>query len=95
MAANPNDAFGRYGLALECVNSGDHDSAIAHFRQLLAANPEYVAGYQQYGQLLARLARLQEAREILTHGVSAAQKAGNSKAREEMEALLRECGGPL
>ncbi len=89
VAANPNDVFARYGLAVECANSGDHQTASEQFRQLLAAHPEYVAAYFQFGQLLARLARKDEARGILSAGVAAAQKAGDLHARDEMEAALK------
>ena len=90
VAANPSDAFARYGLAIECAKEGGHEAAIAHFRQLLAAHPDYVTGYFQLGQLLARLSRTDEAHTVITEGIAAAQKAGNSHARDEMEAFLRE-----
>ncbi len=88
VAANPNDAFARYGLALECRKFGDHEAAVTHFQQLLAAHPEYVAGYFQYGQLLAQLSRTDEARQILSKGVLAAQRAGDQHAASEMATAL-------
>ncbi len=92
VAANPHDAFARYGLAVECARLGDDSAAMTHFQQLLAANPDYVTGYFQFGQLLARLGRIAEAREILAAGVAAAQKAGNTHARDEMQAALANLG---
>ncbi len=88
VAAHPNDAFGRYGLAVECAQAGDHQAAMEHFRQLLEAHPNYVTGYFQYGQLLARLARTAEAREILAAGIAVAQKTGDLHAANEMSAAL-------
>jgi tetratricopeptide (TPR) repeat protein len=90
VAANPSDAFALYGLALDCANSGENDAAIGHFVKLNASHPEYVAGYQQYAQLLVRLARTDEARKIFQAGIAAAQKTGNEHARSEMEAALDE-----
>jgi len=90
LAANPNDAFTRYALAVECANQGDQPAAVDHFRQLLSAHPEYVPGYFHYGQLLVRMQRIEEAREILAAGVEAAHKKGDSHARDEMAAALRE-----
>jgi cytochrome c-type biogenesis protein CcmH/NrfG len=52
VAQKPQDAFARYGLAMECANSGDDPSAVANFEKLLETNPGYVAGYFQFGQLL-------------------------------------------
>jgi predicted Zn-dependent protease len=90
VAKNPNDAFARYGLAMECVNGGETAAAEEHFRALLKASPDYVAGYFHFGQLLARLKRNEEAREVLTNGVAVAQRAGNPHAAEEMRAALAE-----
>jgi tetratricopeptide (TPR) repeat protein len=92
VAANPNDAFARYGLAVECASQGDTAVAAAHYTKLLAAHPEYVPGYYQYGTLLTRLGKKDEARKILSEGVSAARKAGNSHAQSEMETALAEVG---
>jgi Tfp pilus assembly protein PilF len=89
---NPNDAFARYGLALDCMNGGDTASAEKHFRILLEKNPDYVPGYLMFGQLLARLQKNEDAREVFTRGMSAARKAGNTHAFNEMENFLLELG---
>jgi thioredoxin-like negative regulator of GroEL len=90
VAKKPDEAFSRYGLALECVNSGDSAAADQHFRALLEHNAAYVPGYLMYGQFLAREARTEEARSVLSTGIAAAAKAGNQHARSEMEALLKD-----
>jgi len=92
IAKKPDDAFSRYGLALECMNSGDTPAAEQHFRALLESNTGYIPGYQMYGQLLVRESRKEEARKVLTNGIAAATKAGNQHARSEMEALLNDLG---
>jgi tetratricopeptide (TPR) repeat protein len=88
VAQKPSDAFARYGLALECVKLGDNDAAASHFHKLLESNPEYVAGYFQFGQLLSRLGRTDEARKLLSDGIVVAQKTGDAHARDEMQAAL-------
>lgn len=90
VAKNPNDAFARYGLAMECMNSGEAAAADTHFRSLLENNAQYVPAYLMYGQFLARESRNDEARQILTVGIAAAEKTNNQHARSEMEALLNE-----
>jgi len=90
VAEKPDDAFSRYGLALEFMNSGDAVSAEAQFRELLLRNPAYVPGYQMLGQLLASQSRSDDARAVLTRGISAAAQSGNSHAQSEMEGLLAE-----
>jgi cytochrome c-type biogenesis protein CcmH/NrfG len=88
VAAHPQDAFARYGLAMECANQGDSDAAVANFEKLLAENPHYVAGYLQYGQLLARLSRTVDAKRTLSSGIEVARRAGDQHASSEMEAAL-------
>ncbi|HUL34294.1 MAG TPA: tetratricopeptide repeat protein [Candidatus Eisenbacteria bacterium] len=85
---NPNDAFTRYGVALECLRENDLACAEAHFKTLLEANPDYVPGYQMYAQTLAEHDRAEAAKALLNKGIAAANRQGNQHARSEMEALL-------
>ncbi|HLH30712.1 MAG TPA: tetratricopeptide repeat protein [Terriglobia bacterium] len=88
LASHPKDGFARYGLAMECVSQGDSDAAIANFQALLADHPDYVSGYFQYGQFLARRSSFPEARRILTQGIETARRNGDHHAASEMEAAL-------
>jgi len=88
VAKKPDDAFSRYGLALECMNSGDTTAANGHFRALLAHNADYVPAYLMYAQMLTRESRNEEARQVLYTGIEAASKTGDQHARSELEALL-------
>jgi hypothetical protein len=90
VAQKPDDAFSRYGLAMECMNSGDPEGADAHFRYLIDHNAAYVPAYLMYAQFLARESRPDEARRVLSTGIAAADKANNQHARSEMESLLNE-----
>jgi predicted Zn-dependent protease len=89
---NPADAFGRYGLAMECVNENDFAAAETHFAQLISAHPEYVAAYYQFGRLLATQNRTEESRKILREGVARAAQSGDTHAQQEMQAALDELG---
>jgi hypothetical protein len=90
LAKKPDDAFARYGLAMECMNGGDALGADTHFLYLLEHNAGYVPAYLMYGQFLARESRNDEARRVLTSGIAAAAQQRNEHARSEMEALLAE-----
>ena len=90
VSKKPDDAFSRYGLAIECMNSGDAAAADNHFRTLLQNDAEYVPAYLMYGQLLARQGRKEDAKHVLSDGIAAAAKQGNQHARSEMEAFLLE-----
>jgi cytochrome c-type biogenesis protein CcmH/NrfG len=92
LAKKPDDAFSRYGLALDYVNSGEMAAADGHFKLLLEKNSDYVPAYLMYAQMLAKESRTAEAKQVLAAGISAASKAGNQHARSEMEALLAELG---
>ena len=90
VARKPGDAFSLYGLAMECMNSGDAAAADTHFRALLERNADYIPAYLMYGQLLARESRTTEAKHVLSTGMIAAAKKGDQHARSEMEALFNE-----
>ncbi|MGA7505133.1 MAG: tetratricopeptide repeat protein [Candidatus Sulfotelmatobacter sp.] len=92
LAQNPNDAFARYGLAMEYSNHGDLDRSLAEFSLLLKSTPDYTAGYFMAAQTLARANRIEEAKRMLTDGIASAQRTGNLHAQSEMEAMLAELG---
>lgn len=88
VAEKPDDAFRRYGLALEYKNSGRLDEAEAEFAELERRNPSYVPQYLMRGNLLVQLKRTADARAVLQRGIDAAQKAGDRHALGELEGAL-------
>jgi tetratricopeptide (TPR) repeat protein len=92
LSQNPNDAFARYGLALEYSNQGNVEQALKEFGKLLSAHPDYTAGYFMAAQALARANRVEEAKTMLTDGISSAKRTGNGHAQSEMEGMLAELG---
>jgi tetratricopeptide (TPR) repeat protein len=89
---SPNDAFARYGLAMEYANSDRIEPAMAEFGKLLSAHPDYTAGYFMAAQALAKAARIDEAKKLLNDGIASARRTGNSHALSEMQAMLDELG---
>jgi tetratricopeptide (TPR) repeat protein len=89
---NPNDAFARYGLAMEYARAGEMDAALQEFGTLLKANPDYTAAYFQAAQALARAERMEEARQWLRDGIACAERTGDQHAKSEMAAMLEELG---
>jgi len=85
---NPADSFARYGLAMEHRNMGDLEAAVAEFRRLLAAHPDYSAAYFHGGQTLERLGRTAEARELYLRGIEATARKGDFHTRDEIQAAL-------
>jgi tetratricopeptide (TPR) repeat protein len=92
LSQNPNDAFARYGLALEHSNQGNVELALEEFRKLLASHPDYTAGYFMAAQTLARANRTDEARKMLADGIASAKHTANAHAQSEMEAMLADLG---
>lgn len=92
LTQNPQDAFARYGLAMEYSNQGDLDRALAEFAILLKTSPDYTAGYFMAAQTLARASRNSEAKTMLHDGIESARRTGNLHAQSEMEAMLGDLG---
>jgi cytochrome c-type biogenesis protein CcmH/NrfG len=90
LEANPQDAFARYGLAMEYAGKDDFSASLSEFDRLLSDNPEYVPGYFMAAQTLARAGRPAEAKQHLQTGILAAVRTGNKHAQSEMQAMLDE-----
>ena len=85
---HPTDTFARYGLAMEYRNTGLLDAAIAEFRALIAANPDYAPSYFHGGQTLERMGRIEEARQVYLQGIEVTTRGGDQHARSEMQGAL-------
>ena len=92
VAQNPTDAFARYGLAMECVNTGDLEQAVTEFRTLLEHNPNYAAGYFHGGQTLEKLGRTEDARAIYSKGIEVTSKTGDGHTQSELQTALSMLG---
>jgi Tfp pilus assembly protein PilF len=90
LSQNANDAFARYGLAMEYSNAGEVEKALDEFGKLLASNPDYTAGYFMAAQTLAKSGREDDAKKMLTDGIASAKRTGNGHALSEMEGMLAE-----
>jgi len=93
LAGNPEDAFARYGLALEYSKTGQIEQALQEFKTLLEKNPDYTPGYFMAAQTLAGANRVAEAKRMLVDGITSARRMGNTHAQGEMTAMLEELGG--
>jgi predicted Zn-dependent protease len=93
LTENPNDAFARYGLAMEHAKLGEIERAMEEFGKLLASHPDYTAGYFMAAQTLANASRTDEAKKMLVDGIASAVRTGNAHAQSEMTAMLEELKG--
>lgn len=90
LSQNPDDAFARYGLAMEYSKTGEVDHALGEFSKLLSTHPDYTAGYFMAAQTLVTANRVDEAKKMLVDGISSARRTNNAHAQSEMTALLDE-----
>ena len=88
LSQNPTDAFARYGLAMAYAAENNTDNALDEFNLLIQQNPDYVPAYHMSAQTLSKLGRNEEAIARLQEGLAAAQRARNTHAASEMQALL-------
>lgn len=90
LAEDPEDAFLRYGLAMEHASAGDDAACVDVLKDLIertSAHP-YIPAFLQAGQALVRLDRINEACDVLRTGIEAARRGGDGHAQGEMQGLL-------
>ncbi len=92
LAENPEDAFARYGLAMEYSKAGQIERALEEYKTLIEKNPDYTPAYFMAAQALAGASRGDEAKRMLVEGISCARRTGNAHAQSEMTAMLEELG---
>ena len=88
LAANPNDSFARYGLAMAYASESKNDEALQEFSTITESNPDYVPAYQMSAQTLLKQGQTEAAKARLTAGLAACARTNNSHAASEMQAML-------
>lgn len=85
VAQKPDEAFPRYGLAMELKKRGELGEAIAEFRALIERVPGYVPAYLMAGNTLLEAGDRAGAAAVFDQGVAAAQSAGDAHALGELQ----------
>jgi tetratricopeptide (TPR) repeat protein len=88
LAADPNDSFSRYALALELEKASRVDEAIAQLQEVIARDADYVAAYYHLGRLLTKAGKEEAALEIYRRGFEVANKMGDQKTRNEIQEAI-------
>jgi len=84
----PNDLFSLYAMAMELKSLEKFDESLVYFDRVLSLDPGCVSAYYQKAQVLVKLSKIVEAREILQAGIPHAVEAGQLHARDRMRELL-------
>jgi predicted Zn-dependent protease len=94
LAQDPENAFARYGLAIEYSQRGETSLAMEQFDTLQRLHPDYTAGYQMAAQTLMASGNNQQAEVRLRAGIESARRTGNQHALAEMAGMLAEMANP-
>ncbi|MEN0111341.1 MAG: hypothetical protein AAF805_11520 [Planctomycetota bacterium] len=92
LADDPGDAFLRYSLAMELDKESDHDASLTLLAELTRDETPYVPAFFMAGQQLARIDRVNEARDFLRDGIEEARRQGDAHAAGEMSEFLQSLG---
>ena len=93
LSEHPNDAFARYGLAMEYVAQNRIPEGLAAFDRCIELSPDYVPAYQMSAQTMAANGDKAGAIARLHSGIVAANRMSNQHAMAEMEALRDDLTG--
>lgn len=88
LTIDPDDPFVYYGIGQERAKLGQHEQAIACFDQALAIDESYCYAYYFKAISLKELGRREDAVDVIRMGIERATKAGEGKARSELEGLM-------
>lgn len=83
----PDDPFNWYALAMEYLKF-DRSRALEILNELIRNHPSYLPTYYQAGLLQAAHGNPDEARRILEHGWTLAQKQQDGKTARELRAAI-------
>ncbi|MFZ5475848.1 MAG: tetratricopeptide repeat protein [Myxococcota bacterium] len=89
VADDPDDVAARFMLGTELAKIDEHARAEVQFREVIARDPDYTAGWRGLGKALGAQGRVEEAVEVLTKGLEVAARTGDLQSGREMEVYLR------
>lgn len=93
LAARPDDARLRFGLALEYLTRGDLEDGVRELRAYLAASEDEGNAWGRLGAALRELGRDEEAQDAYRRGVAAAERHGHPTMAEEFGEILENWDG--
>ena len=88
LAAEPDDEFLRYAVAMEYARQSRHDEALAEFAELSRRKPDYVPAYFMAGRAAEQKGDFEQARSLYRAGIAIAQKIGDTHAAGEISDAL-------
>ena len=91
LAADPDDLFLNYSLAMELVAADQLDEALRAFARCVELDPNYLAAYVEAGKCARAAGRVDQARESFQRALELARAAGETHTadavRQQLETL--------
>ena len=88
LAADPNDAFLNFGMAMELSKLQRFDESLAQFDRVIQNDPNYVAAHFHKAKTLLTMGDIPRAKAELETGIGRAEACAEFHAKSEMEELL-------
>ena len=86
----PDDAFLKYGVALEYQSIKEDDTALQHFLELKLKHSDYLPLYYQLGKLYERIDQNENAIKAYNDGIMIARIAKDQHTLNELQNALDE-----
>ena len=92
LAAEPDDVFLHFALAMELAKAGQSNEALSHFGRVIELDPDYTAAYVQKARVLIEMKQLDTARQTIAAGLEAARRNAEPHTAEKLEEMLQALG---
>ena len=92
LAAEPDDVFLHFALAMELAKAGQSNEALSHFGHVIELDPDYTAAYVQKARLFIEMKQPVAARQTITAGLEAARRTAESHTAEKLDEMLQGLG---
>ena len=87
--AGQDNALLRYALGSSFLKQKKYEDAIVHLSKAIEQNPSHSAAWKLYGKALIEVNKTEEAKDVFTKGIDAANKNGDIQAIKEMQVFLK------
>ena len=89
LAADPDDVFLNFGLAMALAKDKRFDESISRFSRVIELDPDYVTAYFQQAKTLLESGDREGAKQVLSTGAQRAAACGDPHAKSEMDEYMK------
>lgn len=83
-----DNALLRFALGSALLKQKKYEDAQKHLSKAIEQNPNHSAAWKLYGKALVAMNKTEEAKDVFTRGIDAANKNGDIQAIKEMQVFL-------